>query len=81
MKNYEAEKLKGIIKAKEQAMVAQVDETDKLRIELVKLRIEYAKLSGEFLGFVEGLDWWELPRELRIKINHKKNELIEKFGD
>ena len=81
MKNYEAEKLKGIIKAKEQAMIAQVEETDNIRRELLKLRTEYAKLQGEFLGFVEGLDWWELPRELRIKINHKKNELIEKFGD
>lgn len=38
MKNYEAEKLKKIIKAKEEAMVAQVAETDELRKELTKLK-------------------------------------------
>ena len=38
MKNYEAEKLKKIIKAKEEAMVIQVAETDALRKELTKLK-------------------------------------------
>lgn len=38
MKNYEAEKLKKIIKAKEEAMVIQVAETDELRKELTKLK-------------------------------------------
>ena len=38
MKNYEAEKLKKIIKAKEEAMVVQVAETDELRKELTKLK-------------------------------------------
>lgn len=38
MKNYEAEKLKKIIKAKEEAMVVQVAETDALRKELTKLK-------------------------------------------
>jgi len=38
MRNYEAEKLKKIIKAKEEAMVIQVAETDELRKELTKLK-------------------------------------------
>ena len=38
MKNYEAEKLKKIIKAKEEAMALQVAETDALRKELTKLK-------------------------------------------
>lgn len=49
MKNYEAEKLKKIIKAKEEAMVIQAAETDELRKELTKLesslfRVEESKL-------------------------------------
>lgn len=38
MKNYEAEKLRKIIKAKEKAMVIQVAETDELRKELNRLK-------------------------------------------
>lgn len=38
MKNYEAEKLRKIIKAKEDAMIIQIKETDELRKELNRLK-------------------------------------------
>lgn len=49
--------------------------------ELDRLKIEHAKLQGEFIGFIEGLSWWELPKELIVIIKEKKKELIEKYGD
>ena len=46
-----------------------------------KLKLEHAKLQGEFIGFLMGLSWWELPEELVVKIKEKRKELIEKYGD
>ena len=43
-----------------------------------KLKLEHARLQGEFLGFVEGLMWWKLSEELLVKIKEKRKELIEK---
>ena len=40
--------------------------------ELDRLKIEHAKLQGEFIGFIEGLSWWKLPEELMKKIKQKK---------
>jgi hypothetical protein len=46
-----------------------------------KLRSEHEALQGEFIGFLIGLSWWELPEELVVKIKQKRKELIERFGD
>lgn len=46
-----------------------------------RLKIEHAELQGEFIGFIEGLSWWELPEELVVKIKEKRKELIERYGD
>lgn len=46
--------------------------------ELEKLRIEHARLQGEFLGFAEGLMWWNLPPELKIRVKEKIKELLTK---
>lgn len=47
--------------------------------ELDKLKLEYAKLVGEFIGMIDALHWWMLPEELLIKLENKKKELIEKI--
>lgn len=46
-----------------------------------RLKLEHAKLQGEFIGFLIGLSWWKLPEELVVKIKEKRKELIEKYGD
>lgn len=46
-----------------------------------RLKLEHAKLQGEFIGFLMGLSWWDLPEELVVKIKEKRKELIEKYGD
>lgn len=55
MKNYEAEKLKKIIKAKEEAMVAQVAETDALRKELTKLKSSLLYTEEDVFGIIAKL--------------------------
>jgi len=42
-----------------------------------KLKIELFKLKGEYQGFCEGLLHWDLPKELKAKIEAK----IEEFED
>lgn len=44
-----------------------------------KLKLEYSRLQGEFLGFCEGLMWWELPDELSEKVKEKIKELRDKY--
>lgn len=46
--------------------------------ELAKLKIEHARLQGDYIGFLYGLSWWKLPDELVVKIKEKRKELIEK---
>jgi len=46
-----------------------------------RLKIEHAKLQGDYIGFLIGLSWWKLPEELVVKIKEKRKELIEKYGD
>ena len=47
--------------------------------ELDKLKIEHARLVGEFIGIIDALHWWMLPEELMINLENKKKELIEKY--
>lgn len=42
-----------------------------------KLKIDYAKLIGEFTGTLEGLLWYELPEEIKVKMEDKIEELKE----
>ena len=44
--------------------------------ELDKLKIEHAKQKGYFLGVLRGILMWEIPEELKDKINkiRKKRE-------
>jgi hypothetical protein len=46
-----------------------------LEREMLKARIPAERLRGEFLGFCEGLLFWELPKELKEKIKFKIEEL------
>lgn len=53
MKNYEAEKLRKIIKAKEEAMVIQIKETDELRNELNRLKSSLLYSEDDLIDFAE----------------------------
>jgi hypothetical protein len=77
MKNYEAEKLKKIIKAKEEAMIVQVAETDELRKELTKLKSSLL-YSEEDIKFVAT----RFAHQLRLRnctTNHETCLFFDKF--
>jgi hypothetical protein len=40
-----------------------------------KLRLAYAKLLGEYTGVLQGFLWYDLPTEVRTKIEKKIEEL------
>ena len=44
-----------------------------------KLRIEFSKLIGDFLGTLEGITHWEIPDKLKIKIEEKIKSLNDKY--
>lgn len=41
----------------------------------VKLLLAYSRLLGEFRGLIQGITYWDLPKELKSKINTKIEEL------
>ena len=43
--------------------------------EIMRLRIENARLKGEFIGFCRALTYWEIPEELKTKINEQIKRL------
>lgn len=43
-----------------------------------KLKIQIARLEGEFVGTLEGILLWELPKELKLKIKEKIKEVESK---
>tara|TARA_R100000049_G_C1947144_1_gene92762 strand:- start:2231 stop:2404 length:174 start_codon:yes stop_codon:yes gene_type:complete len=40
-----------------------------------KLLIDYAKILGEFKGTLEAVTYWDVPQELKDKMNSKISEL------
>lgn len=46
-----------------------------------KLRIRYARLIGKFQGVLNGLEWWELPDDLKDRINKLKSELETEYDE
>lgn len=47
--------------------------------ELDKLKIEHARLNGEFIGFCGALLWWDIPAELRVLVKEQINRLEEQY--
>lgn len=43
--------------------------------EVIKKDIEYARLLGEFVGTLTGITYWDIPKELKVKIEAKIQEL------
>jgi hypothetical protein len=41
----------------------------------IKLICENARLTGEFIGTLKGILWWDIPAELKNKIENKIKEL------
>jgi len=41
----------------------------------LKLTVDYARLKGEYIGSLKGLLWWDLPKELKTKIEAQIKEL------
>ena len=42
--------------------------------ELDKLKIDNAIQKGYFLGFLKGILWWDIPEELKERINKEIKE-------
>lgn len=42
-----------------------------------RVMIAYARLLGEYTGNLKGFLWWDLPHELKGKINERIKELEE----
>ena len=42
-----------------------------------KLKIEIARLKGDFIGTLKGIIWWDIPNELKDKLDKKIVELEE----
>lgn len=50
--------------------------------EIIQWRLRYSRLHGEFMGFMRGLAFWDLPEELMetvIKIATEKEAQYEKL--
>ena len=43
-----------------------------------KLKIQLARLKGEFVGMLKGILWWDIPKELKERIEEviKRNEEV-----
>ena len=46
--------------------------------ELDKLKMKYSVLIGEYLGTLEGISWWKIPKDLQEIINTTKQDLRNK---
>lgn len=46
--------------------------------EFDRLKIDYARLYGEFIGMIEGVLWWDIPEELKTKLKETKEQTIER---
>ena len=46
-----------------------------------KLKIEFARLRGDFVGTLIGITYWDIPNELKIKLNKKIVELREEHNN
>lgn len=42
-----------------------------------KLLLKYNRLIGEFQGTLKGVLWWDIPEELKDKLESKINQLEE----
>jgi hypothetical protein len=43
--------------------------------EELKLKLELARMKGEFKGTLQAILWWEIPEELKEKLENKIKEL------
>lgn len=43
--------------------------------EHVKLLLDYSKMLGEFTGTLQGIVWWDIPKELEEKLKKQIKEL------
>lgn len=71
MKNYEAEKLKKIIVQKEQAMIAQIEETDWLRNKLRNHKFTEDDMRESFYAGNNYYDFEPWIEEFKSKKNEK----------
>ena len=43
--------------------------------EELKLQLKLARTKGEFIGTLQGILWWDIPEELKEKLENKIKEL------
>jgi len=43
-----------------------------------KLKLEYARLSGEFIGTLQAVLWYDIPEDLKIKLIEIKDQISER---
>ena len=39
------------------------------------LKLKLARTKGEFIGILKGILWWDIPEELKEKLENKIKEL------
>jgi len=39
------------------------------------LKVKLSRLKGEFIGMLKGITWWDIPKELKEKLENKIKEL------
>tara|TARA_Y100000385_G_C12658965_1_gene452903 strand:+ start:203 stop:352 length:150 start_codon:yes stop_codon:yes gene_type:complete len=39
------------------------------------LKLKLERLKGEFIGMLKGITWWDIPEELREKLENKIKKL------
>jgi hypothetical protein len=40
-----------------------------------KVKINLARLQGEYIGTLKGILWWGIPNELKVKLQEQINKL------
>ena len=40
-----------------------------------KIKIKFARLQGEYVGTLKGILWWDIPKELKTKLEDTISKL------
>jgi hypothetical protein len=59
---------------------ALTEKVASLKFEIKRLKVETARLEGEFIGTLKAITFWNIPKELKDKLEERIVEL-EKIRD